>query len=204
MGQSSKEFYEIVSRDDCRGLDYQDWLAITAGPTLPTKGNTPMNIYDSFPSKYLRCADLQGRTIRAQISNVATEQMGKDMRPVLYFAGKQKGLVINKTKAMLLADAWGPETHNWIGRDISLRPDKALFEGKVTDSIAVSPVYPTQQDEAKTAATPPAPPPQEWRQNAAPAQAPLRTGAPSQAAPEWPGEPAKDDGLGFDDSDLPF
>ena len=163
-----------------------------------------MNIYDSFPSKYLRCADLQGRTISAQIADVVTEQMGKDMRPVIYFTGKQKGLVINKTKAMLLADAWGPETPNWIGRQVSLRPDKALYEGKVTDAIAISPVF--QQPEAAPAPMTlaqaqviPQPPPQEWRQNAAPAAL-----VPLSTSQEWPGEPPKDDGLGFDDQEIPF
>ena len=171
-----------------------------------------MNIYDSFPSKYLRCADLQGRTISAQIADVVTEQMGKDMRPVIYFTGKQKGLVINKTKAMLLADAWGPETPNWIGRQVSLRPDKALYEGKVTDAIAISPVF--QQPEAAPAPAPmtlaqaqaiPQPPPQEWRQNAPVAPAALRPAAPLLVAePAWPGEPPKDDGLDFDDQSVPF
>ena len=56
------------------------------------------------------------------------------------------------------------------------------------------------------AQTIPQPPPQEWRQNAAPAAlVPLRTAAPSLVAePAWPGEPPKDDGLGFDDDQIPF
>ena len=182
MSAASKEFFDVIAQDDCRGLDFTDWLAVVAGPTLP-KGND-MNIYDAFPSKYLRCADLQGRTIRAVVANVVTEQMGKDMKPVIYFSGKQKGLVINKTKAMLLADAWGPETPNWLGREVSLRPDKALFEGKVTDAIAIAPVY-------EPAGAPSAPalqaPPQEWRQN----------------APSAPVATVTHD-AGFIDSDVPF
>ena len=51
----------------------------------------------------------------------------------------------------------------------------------------------------------PQPPPQEWRVNAPVAQAPLRTGTAALVAePAWPGEPPKDDGLGFDEDLIPF
>ena len=172
MGHSSKEFYDSMSRDDCQGMDFHDWLAVVAGPTLP-KGND-MNINNAFPSDYLKCADLQGRTLRATIANVRMVEIGKDTKPALYFHGKQKGLILNKTKSMTLADAWGPETDNWINRDVSLRPTRVPFEGKMTDSIALEPVMEAVHGEAPQSVVqqspqPPQAPPQEWRQNAPPA-----------------------------------
>ena len=59
-----------------------------------------MNINDAFPSKYLKASDLQGRTISVVMSRVEKEDIGKgEKKLILYFQGKQKGMVLNKTKA---------------------------------------------------------------------------------------------------------
>ena len=58
-----------------------------------------MRISSAFPSKYLKAADLQDKQVTVRMSHVETETIGDDDRPVLYFQGKEKGLVLNKTNA---------------------------------------------------------------------------------------------------------
>lgn len=96
-----------------------------------------MNINDVFPSNYLKASDLQGRKLKLTISDVSIEQLGNDNKPVVYFEGKEKGLVLNKTKAQILASAFSPETDGWKGREIAIYPTKVSFQGQMVDSIGL-------------------------------------------------------------------
>jgi hypothetical protein len=60
-----------------------------------------------------------------------------ETKPVLYFVGKKKGLVLNKTNATKLSAAYGDETDEWAGKDVILYPDQATFQGRVVDCIRV-------------------------------------------------------------------
>ena len=75
-----------------------------------------------------------------KISHVEMEQLGTDSKPVLYFAGKQKGLVLNKTKAQTLASAFSPETDGWAEKEVAIYPTKVSFQGQMVDAIGVEPV----------------------------------------------------------------
>lgn len=114
-----------------------------------------MNIEEAFPSKYIAAADLQGRFISATISHVTMEKMGDDMKPVLWFVGKQKGLTINKTKKTILVDAFGPETTAWAGKQVSLRPVKTTFQGKLVDAIDLQPAVQQHAPQAPVYQAPP-------------------------------------------------
>jgi hypothetical protein len=93
----------------------------------------------AFPSKYLRCADLQGHEVKVKMDRCDLEDIGGDneFKPVLYFAGKQKGLVLNKTNAQKIAAAYGDETDEWAGQEIFLYPDKTQFQGQMVDCIRI-------------------------------------------------------------------
>ena len=187
-----------MAQDDCRGLDFTHWLSIVDGQPLP-KG-TDMNIDDAFPSKFIKASDLQGRTISVAIREVTIEKMGEDTKAVLWFQGKEKGLTLNVTKKEIIKASLGAETANWRGASIWMRPGKTFFQGAMKDCIDIGVVEQVQPAQVASQ-----PPPQEWRQNAPVAQAPLRTGSPSLVAePAWPGEPPKDDGLDFDDQLVSF
>jgi hypothetical protein len=58
-----------------------------------------MKISEEFPSQYLKASDLGGRDIRVTMGRVEREKIGTDNKLVLYFKGKDKGLVLNKTNA---------------------------------------------------------------------------------------------------------
>lgn len=86
-----------------------------------------MKIFDAFPSKYLKAADLQGREIRVAMEHVMMEEI-KDPKdpedakvvPVLYFRGVPKGLVVNKTIAKVISLGYGQETEAWRDQPIIL------------------------------------------------------------------------------------
>lgn len=100
-----------------------------------------MNIQTAFPSKYLKVDDLSGRAVKVKMDQVTSEEVGqgnqKEEKPILYFAGKKKGLVLNKTNALAIVDAYGEETDGWVGKEIELFPDKTDFAGKRVACIRV-------------------------------------------------------------------
>ena len=105
---------------------------------------TRMKVSELFPSKYLCPADLQGHAIRVTISAVERVKM-KDpqtkqdnLKAVLHFEGKQKGLVLNKTNAFAIADILGDdETDNWVGGQITLYTTQITIGGKKKDCIRI-------------------------------------------------------------------
>ena len=99
-----------------------------------------MNINDVFPSNFLKASDLNGRKLKLIIASIEMTDIGSDKKPVIFFEGKQKGLVLNKTKASVLASIWSPETNGWIGKEVAIYPTKVQFQGQTVDSIGVEPV----------------------------------------------------------------
>lgn len=98
-----------------------------------------MNINEAFPSKYLKADDLQGREVTVSIDHVAMEKVGDDNKMALYFRGKQKGIILNKTNAMNIATAYGTDTNGWIGNPVILFPAWVDFQGKSVQAIRVRP-----------------------------------------------------------------
>lgn len=96
-----------------------------------------MKISEEFPSKYLKASDLQDRDVRVTMGNVEKEKLGDDMKLVLYFKGKEKGLVLNKTNSNSIVDAYGDDTDDWFGHDIILFSVMTDFQGKVGPAIRV-------------------------------------------------------------------
>jgi len=95
---------------------------------------------DLFPSRFLRAADLQGRSQTAVIEDVALEDVGGDdgkQKPVIRFRGKAKGLVLNATNYDLIADRYRDDTRDWTGQPIEVYPTKVPFKGQLTDAIRV-------------------------------------------------------------------
>lgn len=96
-----------------------------------------MKVSEEFPSKYLKAADLDGREVKVVMANVEKEKLGDDMKLVLYFKGKDKGLVLNKTNSNTIADAYGDETEDWFSQEIILFSVMTDFQGKVGPAIRV-------------------------------------------------------------------
>ncbi len=97
-----------------------------------------MNINSMFPSKYVAAGDLSGREVPVDIARISSESMSEgESRPVLYFAGMQKGMVLNRTNAKRIEAVHGSETNNWIGARIVLYPSETEFRGDTVPCIRV-------------------------------------------------------------------
>jgi|SRR6185312_13115467 len=94
-----------------------------------------MKISEEFPSKYLKAADLQGKEVRVIMSNVEKEKLGDDNKLVLYFKGKEKGVVLNKTNSNTISDAYGDDTDDWVDQPLILFSVMVDFQGKVGPAI---------------------------------------------------------------------
>ncbi len=121
-----------------------------------------MNIDQAFPSNYIKASDLAGRAVPVVIDRVAVEEVGrnKDTKPVLYFRGKEKGLVLNRTNSNKIAELAGSkDTEDWTGVQIAIYPTNTEFGGETVECIRVKAVPPRQQQTAPAAAVAPPPPP---------------------------------------------
>ena len=114
-----------------------------------------MNINDVFPSKYLKASDLTNsdgstKSVIVIMSHYEIEKVGDDTKPVLYFQGATKGLVLNVTNANVISQINGEEMDLWRGKQIELwvKPD-VEFQGKTGPAIRVR--APTPQVTAQPA-----------------------------------------------------
>lgn len=103
-----------------------------------------MNINDQFPSKFLKAADLNGHEIVVTIKDCIVESIGEDKRPVLYFTGKEKGVVLNKTNATNIQDTYGPDTDEWTGKKVVLYTAFVDFQGRSVESIRIRKPKPSE------------------------------------------------------------
>jgi hypothetical protein len=98
-----------------------------------------MRISTAFPSEYLKAADLQGNNVRVTIDRVEMRDVGDDNKPVLFFQGKDKGVVLNKTNANNIAIAYGDDTEDWTGREVILYEAMVDFQGRSVAAIRIRP-----------------------------------------------------------------
>lgn len=94
-----------------------------------------MRISEAYPTKYISAPDLQGQTVRVVIDRVEMDKVGEDTKPVVYFQGKEKGLVLNKTNANAIAGGYGDETNDWSGGELELFPIMTDFQGKPVEAV---------------------------------------------------------------------
>ena len=102
-----------------------------------------MTAYAGSESKYLKAADLQGKTVRVKISGVNLlefddDEKGKITKPALALEGKEKQVVCNKTAVQDLIGAFGPNSENWVGKDVRLSTKHYPAFGR--DGIVIMPI----------------------------------------------------------------
>jgi hypothetical protein len=108
------------------------------------KTGDTMNIGKAFPSKYLKASDIdEGQQIKVIIDHVKMEAIGSDeseQKPVCYFVGKEKGVVLNKTSADMLSAQYGQDTDDWKDKDAVIYTVETSFQGKACMGLRVKPV----------------------------------------------------------------
>lgn len=116
-----------------------------------------MNINESFPSAYLKASDLGSNQPVVTIDRVEHEPVGreKEMKAVIYFTGKEKGVVLNKTNAKKITDLVGsPETDDWAGFKIRLFATTTEFGGETVECIRVKAAGPVTGNGVKPKTAP--------------------------------------------------
>ena len=106
-----------------------------------------MNIDSAFPSAYLKASDLGSAAPVVTIDRVEVEPVGRDreMKPILYFKGKEKGVVLNKTNSNMIATLTGSrDTDDWAGCQIRIYATTTEFGGETVECIRIKGAGPQQ------------------------------------------------------------
>jgi hypothetical protein len=97
-----------------------------------------MHIDQVFPSAYLKPADIpEGREATVIIERFEVQNFDDGSKPCLFFEGKQKGFLLNRTNANTIAEAFGPITENWIGGSIVIFATTTDYAGKRVPCLRV-------------------------------------------------------------------
>jgi hypothetical protein len=117
-----------------------------------------VKVSDLYPSKYLKGSDLGGRAVTVTIDTIALESFYDSeskqtvKKPVLYFAGKQKGLVLSKSLAYKLAEILRSDDMDiWPGGRVVLFTERRSVYGEVKEVFAVRAADPAPQPAAQGA-----------------------------------------------------
>ena len=102
-----------------------------------------MKSSEVFPSKWLKAEDLGDKEPTVTVDRVVLEDLGDGQKPVMYFKGHDKGLVVNKTNwSMLEHLCRSDESDEWTGQKIRLSVEMVPFQGKIVPSIRVKRAQP--------------------------------------------------------------
>ncbi len=96
-------------------------------------------VSELFPSRFLKAPDLKGRTVKVKIKKVVVEEIGqdKDEKPVIYFEGVERGLVMNKTNGVSIAEIHGDPIDGWTGKEIEIFSMMVPYQGQNVAAIRV-------------------------------------------------------------------
>ena len=94
-----------------------------------------MRADEAFPSAFLKASQIRKPT-DVQIDRVDMHEFDDGPKPVVYFVGKDPGVVLNKTRWMALAELCQAEdSEDWRGHWVTVTTGKVMFAGKSVDGI---------------------------------------------------------------------
>lgn len=109
-------------------------------------------ITDLFPSPYLAAGDVETKpvvTIKAINKKTMKNRDGEDeLKPVIFFNELEKGMVLNKTNAEIIASLYGATLEDWTGERVQLHSVMVEAFGKRQPAIRVAEQKPSA-DKAK-------------------------------------------------------
>lgn len=86
--------------------------------------------YDQlFPSRFIKAGEFGGKPVTLTITGVDLEELEKEdgtahNAPIVSFRETKRQWVLIKTNAQCLLAMWGPDTDNWIGKRVTLYPER--------------------------------------------------------------------------------
>jgi len=97
-----------------------------------------MDINSTFPSRWIKATDLGSKSHAVTIQRVTMEEFQDGTsKPAIWFHGKEKGMILNKTNATAIADVLGGETDAWTDKAIEIFSMKVQGPNGLTDGIRV-------------------------------------------------------------------
>lgn len=114
-----------------------------------------IDIRSMYDSEYVASWDLQGKdqvvtivkVVQGELPKAGTSK--KDRAPIIYFEGRAKGMVVNKTNRKLIAGITGSlKVKDWLGVKITLYATTCQFGPNTVDCIRVRPTAPRGQERA--------------------------------------------------------
>lgn len=116
--------------------------------TIGLEGDAEMNVNDIYPSKYVKAHDLGDKLVTVTIKSAVMENLGygkeAERKLVIYFERAMKGLILNRTNAMIIASLYSPETDNWPGNAIILYSARIKAFGAWADAVRVKETIPAR------------------------------------------------------------
>ena len=94
-----------------------------------------MDIRKAFKSEFLKAADIDGGDWDTTIARVNMQDLNGETKPVVYFEGRNEGLVLNRTNMKTIAKAYGWETKEWAGSPVTLFATMVEFKGDTVEAI---------------------------------------------------------------------
>jgi hypothetical protein len=102
-----------------------------------------MRLSEAIPSgsQYLKAADIPERSevdltlAKVQVEEIEDGNGKREAKPVLYFAGKEKGIVLNLTNGQVLISAFGDDTDAYPGKSVVLYRTETQFQGKMVPCL---------------------------------------------------------------------
>jgi hypothetical protein len=117
-----------------------------------------------YDSNWIYAFDLKGRDVTVTIKEVKAGKVKnatkEERKPVLYFkeSKDQRGLVLCKTNARLVASLYGNDVDVWPGKRVTLYPTTTTFGKDTVDCIRIRPAVPKAAAKAGEFAEPDAMP----------------------------------------------
>lgn len=101
----------------------------------------PQTFDDLYPGRFLKSGQLHGKHVTLTIKSVYRDELESEgkvaMKAVVSFTETEFELLINKTNGTLLKAMFGPQLADWVGKPITIGPDKDTFGRETVDCIRV-------------------------------------------------------------------
>lgn len=103
----------------------------------------PLNYDELFEGRFLKAGLLGGKPITLRIADVIAEKLPKDdgttkKRGILVFGGTERQMVINTTNGQCLRAMFGTDLTKWVGKRVTLKPDRDRFGRETVDCIRIA------------------------------------------------------------------
>jgi hypothetical protein len=108
---------------------------------------TEKDFDECYSSKYLSAKDIGDGRFRVKIAKVTKEEMRQQngtMRKklVVFTDSLDKGIVLNVTNSMILADSLGRDPRKWVGCTIGIFTEMKTMGGRPTPGISIKVLEP--------------------------------------------------------------